>query len=329
MKRFIYYPDFEVKDETWLKFALLYLEEINPIIPSLGERYLSESFRNLMDSTDLIKPIAPADRQGRDSSLDAIYSMEKVLRCPERFISIFGIRNILEKWQNPENHDTELFMQKYSTDWYDFCIQNRIASPSCEGMRIPKEVAFIFMSILANTIGEAEGLETITDYKDYDHFSILVRQASPRTAKKIDLIKSIISLQIPSDLKEIDINKIIKLRNKDSFRKKLRAFHAEVDNYFNNLETTASPKEFIDSLKYNINDLVADVITVGSGAVSVGLGVWSAFNSQNLDMFTQIEKIAEVISFLGTLKVTIACNWKNTRNTRYCRKYLAELTKIS
>ena len=32
MKGMIYYPGFEVKDETWLKFALLYLDRIRPIV---------------------------------------------------------------------------------------------------------------------------------------------------------------------------------------------------------------------------------------------------------------------------------------------------------
>ncbi|WP_156946476.1 hypothetical protein [Desulfitibacter alkalitolerans] len=71
MKRFIYYPDFEVRDETWLKFAPLYLEEINPIIPFSGEKHLSKEFANLIESSDLIKPIRPTDNQGRTSSLDA------------------------------------------------------------------------------------------------------------------------------------------------------------------------------------------------------------------------------------------------------------------
>ena len=47
MKELLYYPGFEVKDETWLKFALLYLDHISPIIPYINapeESYLTPTF---------------------------------------------------------------------------------------------------------------------------------------------------------------------------------------------------------------------------------------------------------------------------------------------
>ena len=38
MEELIYYPGFEVSNEDWLKFALLYLDKLNPIIPESGEK---------------------------------------------------------------------------------------------------------------------------------------------------------------------------------------------------------------------------------------------------------------------------------------------------
>ena len=35
MKSMVYYPGFEVQNEKWLKFALLYFEELRPIIPDM------------------------------------------------------------------------------------------------------------------------------------------------------------------------------------------------------------------------------------------------------------------------------------------------------
>ena len=37
MKELIYYPSFEVRNREWLKFALLYIENLNPIIPESGD----------------------------------------------------------------------------------------------------------------------------------------------------------------------------------------------------------------------------------------------------------------------------------------------------
>lgn len=58
MKELLYYPGFEVKDETWLKFALLYLDHISPIIPYIHapeESYLTPTFMNVKEHSDLIR----------------------------------------------------------------------------------------------------------------------------------------------------------------------------------------------------------------------------------------------------------------------------------
>ena len=46
MRSMIYYPGFEVQKDEWLKFALLYFEELRPIIPYMSvsdDKYLSTS----------------------------------------------------------------------------------------------------------------------------------------------------------------------------------------------------------------------------------------------------------------------------------------------
>lgn len=48
MRDMIYFPGFEVKNENWLKFALLYFDTLRPIIPYTvysEERYLSDTFQ--------------------------------------------------------------------------------------------------------------------------------------------------------------------------------------------------------------------------------------------------------------------------------------------
>lgn len=59
MKSIIYYPGFEVQNEKWLKFALLYFEELRPIIPDMlisENRYLSQTAIKIMQDTNLIRP---------------------------------------------------------------------------------------------------------------------------------------------------------------------------------------------------------------------------------------------------------------------------------
>jgi hypothetical protein len=37
LKKLIYYPSFEAEDINWLKFALLYIDVLKPIIPRSGD----------------------------------------------------------------------------------------------------------------------------------------------------------------------------------------------------------------------------------------------------------------------------------------------------
>lgn len=45
MRELIYYPSFEVRNREWLKFALIYLEYLDPIIPESGDVHLSDEYR--------------------------------------------------------------------------------------------------------------------------------------------------------------------------------------------------------------------------------------------------------------------------------------------
>ena len=38
LKSLLYYPNFEIANKTWLKFALLYIDELRPIIPDMPYR---------------------------------------------------------------------------------------------------------------------------------------------------------------------------------------------------------------------------------------------------------------------------------------------------
>ena len=54
-----YYPGFEAQDINWLKFALLYLDELRPIVPMIPynrETYLSTHTIQIIEETNLIRP---------------------------------------------------------------------------------------------------------------------------------------------------------------------------------------------------------------------------------------------------------------------------------
>ena len=59
MRNLLYYPYFEIRNEDWLKFALLYFRNLNLIIPESADRHLSEEFNHLYESTDLFNKFRP------------------------------------------------------------------------------------------------------------------------------------------------------------------------------------------------------------------------------------------------------------------------------
>lgn len=178
MRDIIYYPGFEVKDESWLKFALLYFDVLRPIIPYTirSERtYLSATFQQIMDETDLIRPYRPDYEEGICASILTCEHFEKYLRTPDRYRSYFGyggFADYTERWKNPKYQDCVLFEGKYSKEFFDFCIENRLANSCDEGIVISSELAFIYMSLLADTISKNKEFEMITDVKKYSRFLI-------------------------------------------------------------------------------------------------------------------------------------------------------------
>lgn len=132
MQELIYYPGFEVRNPDWLKFALLYLDKLDPIIPHSGNAYLTAQYRKLMDEADLISSHRPSSSEGATATLDALDHIEKILKYPARYKSIFQNLNIVEVWKRPENQTWTLFEEKYTATWKSFCIENNLGRQSDE-----------------------------------------------------------------------------------------------------------------------------------------------------------------------------------------------------
>ena len=177
MQEMIYYPGFEVKDENWLKFALLYFDNLKPIIPDIPYQesmYLSDTCLEIMNETNLIQPYRPDYTEGYHASILACKQFEYYFEFPERYAGLFGYRNsrynFVEKWKNPVYQIYTLFNGKYSDFFYDYCIQNKIASRCNEGICISEDLAFAYMSFLADIISKNNEFEMITDIQKYSEF---------------------------------------------------------------------------------------------------------------------------------------------------------------
>lgn len=329
MEKLIYYPGFEVKDPDWLKFALLYINELNPIIPFTGDNFLTDLHHRLSEETDLINPHRPNYEEGNNATFDAIDIADKIVRNPMRYLRLFGTSKIIEKWRQPENHDFTLFEDKYTHEWEQFCRKEKFSTRSNYGIKLPKDLGLIYMTLLAQAVADARGISPITDYSELDRFSILIRRPSFPIQKKMQTAKGIINLKLPTNLQSIEIDKIIRVRNKPQFKKGLKSFHQELNNFLTNIEDGESAFDFVKSYERIWSDFSDEIVQFGTGVSTFGLGVWILINSSDI---TTAKYLKEVVSAGAALSIgsiiSIRNAWKKTQAKRFTRKYLADLKKI-
>ena len=78
MRSLIYFPGFEPSNVNWLKFALLYLDKVEPIVPESADIQLTDTFCDLRMHTDLIELYRPAYEEGDRATADAIEQVERI-----------------------------------------------------------------------------------------------------------------------------------------------------------------------------------------------------------------------------------------------------------
>ncbi len=329
MNELIYYPGFEINNLNWLKFALLYIDKLNPIIPRSGDKYLTELHRKLSDETDLIRTHRPTYNEGIKSTLDAMEIVEKILQHPSRYFTIFHTSHIKQKWQDKKKHIYILFKEKYTHEWENFCLRNRIAQKCDEGLLLSRELGLIYMTILAQIIADSRGISPITDHKNLDRFSILIRKTNKLVVKKVEVAQSVLQLKLPANLEQIDLDRIIAFRNRKGFKSELYAFHDEFARFYKNIEDGSTIFDFVNSFKKTWNDFSDNILQLGIGGSTFGIVVWILVNSPQI---TTANYLKEVIlggtSLIVGSIISIRSTWKNTKTKRYCRKYLADLTTL-
>lgn len=285
MRQYIYYPGFEVRDELWLKFALLYIEKIYPIIPYSGETYLSEAYRRLTDETDFIVPHRPTDVDGFRASEVAIESVEKAFRRRKSFRPFFNGDNYLEVWQNSESHTYRLFEEKFTYDFKLFCLENRIATECGEGLRLSEDLAHYYMTHLAVEIGKEKELPIITDYENCDRIKNYFMYGHSKELAAQRAAKYLISLSIPKHLSEISLSDIIAIRNDNDYMTLLRGFNRELSKYLESIgDGTVSYTGFSDYIAEK-DRIAGFMLQRGWQLAAVAIGTWLVFDNPTVGQF--------------------------------------------
>jgi len=326
MKSLIYYPSFEFTDELWLKFALLYIGQVSPIIPDSGYSHLSNLFHRLGSDTDLIKIYRPRPSEGKVASLKAIMAIDDLLHNRNHLYGVFERSNTSD-WENIELQDHTLFHEKFNSNFYRYCINNKLAHGCSEGIKVHADISDIYMTILADYIAEFNGTSIITDKVIPETIGIITRTHGNISQNQTTFARSLIQLYLPANLAEISIDKLIDFRNREDFRRRLDAFHKQLDNLYDNLSPENDCKQFIDNLQTSIKDLWSPISKLGQSMFTFGMGVLTCVNTSNPDWLKTLGPIFTLGLISGQL-IDLNNYRQGFQSKRLGQRYLTDLSRL-
>ncbi|MBN2313439.1 MAG: hypothetical protein JXM79_05880 [Sedimentisphaerales bacterium] len=328
MEKLLYYPGFEIANQNWLKFALLYVDQLRPIHPPDVRKYLKKSFRELMDSTDLIIPYHPDYDVAYRATLDTIQQCEYIVNHSHLFENIFKTTNIRELWQHPYSHMYTIFRDKYTSELENFVVTERFGTRVKEGIAVSMHFKNIFMSLLAQAISLEEEIPPITDKPKLDEFSIKCLRSPRPTDKGFQVAKGIINLTLPANIDSIPIKNIINIRNKDGFKDRLHAFHSEIMSYIQSVEEGIATCDFFESRGSIFKDFSDEIASLGVGLMQMSLSVWLLANSSGAAFSECVKELIAGTGFSISSIISIRNGWERTKAKRYTRKYMADIKKL-
>ncbi|QXC32537.1 MULTISPECIES: hypothetical protein [Aeromonas] len=227
MKTYIYYPGMEVRDELWLKFALLYLERLAFVFTVSEKSGLTALLETLRQQTDLLaEPPEPAFFAAITPQIE---SQIAGLIAPD-FVrhKVFGNKELIDRWRTPANHDCFCPAQAGLERLHSFCLAHGFASREEGGFRMARRFANLLSMRLAREWALANEGALITDHDYLDRLLHLLESRYHNRGGQ-DCFHLEIPLQVPSHLCEISFAELIALRSRSGFRQQLAEFNQALD----------------------------------------------------------------------------------------------------
>ncbi len=325
MQKLLYYPNFEIEDMDFLKFCLLYVDEIKPIIPMCAIDSLSSETRDIMNHTNLIQPIHPDHADSELASIAAIELLEK---------QDISIRYSYRGWDSIHVNDKNdiLYGDKFSREFEHYCLEKGIGVRCDEGIKVNQDVAYSYMSILANIISTDRQLDMITDSYKYTDIHLKERGINRNRRMALDRIKREIEFQIPVDMWRIPLQEFIRLRADDKFNEARQNFAKELNNVLDVQHDGISAIDMYDytNCKNEIYGLVKEFFVscavAAVGVYSVGSAMVAPCNT--LAFFANV---GNGVLSLDALKHSMTSGKKyveQLEQKQQRRRYLAELNRL-
>ncbi|MFM5271266.1 hypothetical protein ACEUAK_13235 [Aeromonas veronii] len=228
MKTYIYYPGMEVRDELWLKFALLYLERLAFVFTVNEKSGLTALLDTLQQQTDLLaeRPDAAffaAITPQLESQISGLVAPDFVRH------KVFGNKELISRWRQEANHDCFCPDQAGLERLHGFCLTHGFATRDEGGVRMARRFANLISMRLAREWALANDGSLITDHDYLDRLLHLLESRYHNRGGQ-DCFHLEIPLQVPTHLADIPFAELIALRGRSGFRQQLVEFHLAIDN---------------------------------------------------------------------------------------------------
>ncbi|WP_138859088.1 hypothetical protein [Exiguobacterium mexicanum] len=253
MKEVLYYPNFYIENERWLKFALLYLGNVVTIVPSnASEIPLSKNQEIVLKETDIFSTHSPSSDEIKEATADIGDLISRVKTNP-------FLNNDSNNWRNLDSEFMEIYFGKMVHNFQDVLLENKWAKRTSNGLIINSDLANAYMTLLANSISSNRSISTISDKNakiEYDRVNRMI-YSKPNVKFRSNLenvktLKSNIEISLPKNIDNIPIERIIEFRNSPQNKRSLNEFHKALELI--NSINAKTPENYIVDAKERLID---------------------------------------------------------------------------
>ncbi|MCE4045164.1 hypothetical protein LXM56_13575 [Lysinibacillus fusiformis] len=335
MDNLIYYPSFFIEDEEWLKFGLLYMRNVNTIVPEDADNQLSSIHYFILDETDFLTSYRPDNFEIERATEIVLERIDKRIKRQinkyRGYSNGYNRPNDFEIYSTSSNQNFELFRSKFSFELEEYLKESGFAKETHNGVLIADDIGKEYMSILANEIASRNNMHLITDLKEHRNMNTIIECPTRRMYRRneeINAVKGFLHLSIPKGLKEIPLEEIIELRNSPSYQRKLNEFQNIVDKIFNepNYEITENTiYDIHNNLYESKKGLTAELLNLGITLVETAIGVSSTLNNP-----ISLEALREVLGGRTILESwrPLYSRYQNNRNRRLATSFVTDIKNL-
>lgn len=127
-------------------------------------------------------------------------------------------------------HNYTLYADKYTYEFENYCLVNGLGERYNEGILLNEDVAYAYMSVLAEIISKETETDMITDTVRYSDPSLrYLNNINRRKMDRLGTIQREIQFYVPTVMYRIQLNEFIKLRSDHKFETARRNFVTELN----------------------------------------------------------------------------------------------------